>query len=235
MLTDARCRAAKATGKPYKLADAAGLHLHVSKTGHRSWRHKFRYGGKEQLRTLGSFPEVTLKQAREMRDADKVLLKEGRDPILEAKKQVLTNRLASADTFEPLAREWFAREEPRWKPVHAQDVITSLERDVFDDLGSLPITGITPQIVLATLQKVEQRGAIETAHRLRQRISSIFAYGIACDRATYDPAGSLLRVEHDEDGDQLVDRWDYYEKNRVVRTGWDENRDGVPDRFDNLP
>jgi hypothetical protein len=57
MLTDARCRAAKATGKPYKLADAAGLHLHVSKTGHRSWRHKFRYGGKEQLRTLGSFPE----------------------------------------------------------------------------------------------------------------------------------------------------------------------------------
>ena len=194
MLTDARCRAAKATGKPYKLADAAGLHLHVSKTGHRSWRHKFRYGGKEQLRTLGSFPEVTLKQAREMRDADKVLLKEGRDPILEAKKQVLTNRLASADTFEPLAREWFAREEPRWKPVHAQDVITSLERDVFDDLGSLPITGITPQIVLATLQKVEQRGAIETAHRLRQRISSIFAYGIACDRATYDPAGSLVKV-----------------------------------------
>ncbi|MBA2933880.1 integrase arm-type DNA-binding domain-containing protein [Sphingomonas sp. CGMCC 1.13654] len=194
MLNDAQCKAAKATGEAYKLSDAHGLSLNVSKTGHKSWRHKYRYGGKEKLRTLGTFPEVTLKQAREICKADKQLLKEGKDPIIEAKRAVLAHRLAAADTFEVLAREWYAKEQPRWKAVHARDVIESLERDIFDDLGSLPVMSIDSTLVLATLQKVEARGAIETAHRLRQRISSIFAYGIAKGRAIADPAAHLVKV-----------------------------------------
>ena len=194
MLTDAQCKAAKARGKAYKLSDAHGLRLDVSKTGHRSWRHKYRYGGKEKLRTLGTFPEVTLKQARDICKADKQLLKEGKDPITEAKRAVLAHRLAAKDTFEILARDWYAKEQPRWKPVHAADVIESLERDIFDDLGSLPVMSIDSTIVLATLQKVEARGAIETAHRLRQRISSIYDFGIAKGRAITNPAASLVKV-----------------------------------------
>lgn len=143
MLNDAQCKAAKAMGEAYKLSDAHGLRLDVSKTGHRSWRHKYRFGGKEKLRTLGTFPEVTLKQAHEICRADKQILKEGKDPAIEAKRTVLAHWLAAADTFEVLAREWYAKEQPRWKPVHAKDAIESLERDIFDDLGPLPVLSVS--------------------------------------------------------------------------------------------
>ena len=194
MLTDAQCKGAKGGAKSYKLTDSRGLYLHVSPTGHRSWRHKYRYGGKEKLRTLGSYPDVGLREARELRDEDKRLLRGGKDPIVEAKRASLAGRLAAAHTFEVIAREWFSKQELRWKPVHAKDVIVSLERDVFEDIGSLPITAIDATHVLATLQKVEDRGAIETAHRLRQRISAIYAYAIANGDATSDPAAPLVKV-----------------------------------------
>lgn len=194
MLTDMRCRNAKAQGKPYKLTDSEGLHLHVAVTGYRTWRFKYRYGGKEKMHTLGGYPKVSLKEARDLRDADKQLLKIGKDPAVEAKAAALANRLAATDTFEQLAREWYMKQSPAWKPIHAKDVIESLERDVFADLGALPVTGIDAPMVLATLQKVEARGAIETAHRLRQRISTIFCYGIGLSRAAHDPAASLVKV-----------------------------------------
>ncbi len=157
MLTDAQCKSAKDKEKAYKLSDTGGLHLHVSPTGHRSWRLKYRYGGKEKLRTLGTYPELGLRDAREQRDADKRLLKQGKDPITEAKRVVLANRLAATDTFELLAREWYGKQTLRWKQVHARDVIESLERDVFDDLGALPVTSIDTAQIQATLKKVEDR------------------------------------------------------------------------------
>jgi hypothetical protein len=194
MLTDTQCKNAKGKEKAYKLSDAGGLHLHVSPAGHRSWRHKYRYGGKEQLRTIGSYPDLGLREAREQRDADKRLLRQGKDPITEAKRVVLANRLAATDTFELLAREWHAKQKPRWKAVHAEDVIESLERDVFDDLGALPVTSIDTAQVQATLKKVEDRGAIETAHRLCQRISAIFTYGIGEKRVATDPAATVAKI-----------------------------------------
>ncbi|TFI57499.1 DUF4102 domain-containing protein [Sphingomonas parva] len=194
MLTDAECRGAKAREKAYKLADGGGLLLHVSTSGHRSWRFKYRFGGKEKQRVLGSYPELGLKEARAMRDDDKRLLREGKDPSIEAKRAALASRVSAADTFELLAREWYGKQKARWKPVHAADVLESLERDVFPDLGALPVVSISAPLVLATLQKVEKRGAIETAHRLRQRISAVFVYGIAAGRAGFDPAASLGKV-----------------------------------------
>lgn len=194
MLTDTQCRNAKGREKAYKLADSGGLYLHVSPAGHRSWRLKYRYGGKEKLRTLGTYPELGLRDAREQRDADKRLLKQGKDPVTEAKRVVLANRLAPTDTFELLAREWYAKQTARWKPVHAKDVIESLERDVFGDLGSLPVSAIDTAHIQATLKKVEDRGAIETAHRLRQRISAIFVYGIGEKRVAADPAAALVKI-----------------------------------------
>lgn len=194
MLKDAQCKGAAPREKPYKLADSGGLILYVTPTGHRSWRFKYRFAGKEKQRVLGTYPDVSLKEARALRDEDKRLLRQGKDPCVEAKRAALASRLSAADTFELLAREWHGKQLARWKSVHAVDVIESLERDIFPDLGALPVVSIDAPLVLATLEKVEARGAIETAHRLRQRISAIFVYGIAKSRAAFDPAASLSKA-----------------------------------------
>lgn len=194
MLTDAQCRGAKGGEKAYKLSDGGGLLLYVSPTGHRSWRFKYRFAGKEKLHVLGSYPELGLKEARGLRDDDKRLLRDGKDPAIEARRIALTNRVSATDTFEPLAREWHAKQKARWKPIHAADVIGSLERDIFPTLGRLPVVQIDATLILAALQQVEARGAVETAHRLRQRISAVFVYAIAKGRAAHDPAASLGKV-----------------------------------------
>ena len=194
MLTDADCRGAKARVRAYKLADSGGLFLYVTKNGHRSWRFKYRFGGKERLRVIGSYPTLSLKEARLLRDDDRRMLREGKDPRAEAKRAELAARLSAADTFELLSREWHGKQKRRWKQVHADDVIQSLERDIFPDLGPMSVLAIDAPMILATLKKVDDRGAIETAHRLRQRISAIFVYGIASGRASSDPAASLSKA-----------------------------------------
>ena len=173
MLTDAAVRKAKARVKDYKLADSGGLHLFVAKTGHRSWRLKYRFGGKERRMVFGPYPEVSLAQARIMRDDAKRLLREGRDPNYEAKLAKRANTQRHEHTFEALAREWHGVQQGRWTKVHADDVISSMERDLFSALGGLAMVDIDEHLVLSTLQAVEARGAIETAHRLRQRIASV--------------------------------------------------------------
>jgi hypothetical protein len=191
VLTDAQCRGAKGKDKAYKLGDFDGLFLYVTPAGHRSWRFRYRFAGKQKQCVLGSYPELTLKDARAIRDDKKRLLRDGKDPSIEAKREALAARLSAVNTFELLAREWHECQSPRWKPVHARDVIESLERDVFPDLGALPVASIDSPLILSTLKKVQARGAIETSHRLRQRISAIFVYGIATGRALSDPAASI--------------------------------------------
>jgi len=160
MLTDKAVRAADVRGKAYKLTDSRGLHLHVSAKGHKSWRYKYRFDKKEQLLTLGAYPEVSLADAREKRDEAKRILREGRDPRHAARRGRLRGESNSAKSFEVVAREWHALQLPRWKPVHADDVITSLERDVFPHLGAMPLAEIDKPTLLSILRKVENRGAI---------------------------------------------------------------------------
>lgn len=163
MLTDKAVRAATARDKAYKLADTRGLHLHVSASGHKSWRYKYRFEKKERLLTLGTYPEVSLADAREKRDEAKKILREGRDPRHSAKRGRLVGADDSVKSFEKVAREWHALQIERWKPVHAADVITSLERDIFPHLGSMPLAEIDKPLLLSVLRKIESRGAIETA------------------------------------------------------------------------
>lgn len=188
MLSEVAVRNAKARDKDYKLADSEGLYLFVTKAGHRSWRLKYRFAGKERRLIFGSYPEVSLKDARERKLKARKLLSEGRDPGIEAKKASIGRSMAAANTYEIVARNWFALQEDRWTPVHARDVITSLENEVFPWLGSLPIAEIDEPLVLTVLRKVEKRGAIETAHRVRQRMSAVFVHGIAEGVASRDPA-----------------------------------------------
>jgi hypothetical protein len=179
MLTDAAARTATAREKDYKLKDSGGLYLFVTTTGHRSWRLKYRFGGKEKRLVLGSYPAIKITDARRLRDEAKQLLRDGRDPAYERQKARLANINRHEHTFEKYARAWHELQRDRWSKVHADDVLDSLERDIFPRLGSMAVTDIDEPMVLATLQLVEERGAIETAHRLRQRMSSIFKFAKA--------------------------------------------------------
>lgn len=194
MLTDTAIR--KATGKesPYKLADGGGLHLLVRPNGSKLWRLKYRLRGKERLLSLGSYPSVTIKRAREGREDAKEKLRLGQDPALMRKLELANSRLRAENTFEVVARDWHVTNKSKWSKVHANDVLASLERDIFPDLGALPIATITPPLMLAVLRKIEARPAIETARRVRQRCSAVFVYAIASGIAETDPAAIVERA-----------------------------------------
>lgn len=190
-LTDAAIRKAKPAAKPYKLTDGGGLHLYISTAGGKLWRYRYEIDGKEKTLSIGKYPAVSLQDARSARDRARSTLATGADPSLAKRAERATFRAQAADTFETLAREWHGLNKPRWVPVHASDVLTSLERDVFPTLGPLPVRDITPPQVLALMRQIEQRGAVETAHRIRQRISAVFVYAIATGRGEADPAGVI--------------------------------------------
>ncbi|HEX2594768.1 MAG TPA: integrase arm-type DNA-binding domain-containing protein [Rhizomicrobium sp.] len=197
MLTDAAVRKAEAREKPYKMADAGGLYLYVTNKGAKSWRMKFQIGGKEKLLTFGPYPDVKLSDARLKRDEARRLIRENVDPS-GAKKRALEERqreeaeLAKLVKFEDAAREWHDLQKGRWAPVHAEDVITSLERDVFPALGSKPLALIDEPMVLAVLRAVEERGSIETARRLRQRISAVYRMKMSEGVVSKDPAAVVV-------------------------------------------
>jgi integrase len=188
MLSEVAVRQAKPKDKDYKLSDSEGLYLYVTKTGKRSWRLKYRFAGKERRLVFGAYPEISLKEAREKKVEARKLLAEGRDPGIEAKKEAIGRSRAAANTFEVMARSWFSLQEDRWTPVHANDVITSLEKEVFPWVGTLPVAELDEPMVLTVLRKIEKRGAIETAHRVRQRMSAVFVHAIAEGHGTRDPA-----------------------------------------------
>lgn len=184
MLTNAAVKAAQPAARPYKLHDSGGLHVLVRPTGSKSFRMKFRRGGKEQLLTFGSWPELSLVDARSRRDQVRERLDRGVD--------IKVNQAAAdISTFEQLARRWHERRSPRWSPEHAADVLASLERDVFPAIGNLDPRAISAQAVLELLLQVETRGCIETARRLRERISGIFRSGIPLQLCNSDPAALI--------------------------------------------
>jgi integrase len=187
-LTDIQAKAAKPQDKPYKLADEKGLYLFVAPTGLRSWRMKYRFQGKEKVLTFGPYPEVKLGTAREKRDAARAVLRDGRDPGMVKKVTAAAGAADAENTFETVASAWHDLHKSKWSPTHANDVIASLQRDVFPKLGALPINLITPGMVLETLRVIEQRPAIETARRVRQRMSGVFVYAIASGIGQSDPA-----------------------------------------------
>lgn len=194
MLTDIQVKNAKAKERDYKLADSEGLYLFVTTKGHRSWRMKYRFAGKERRLVLGTYPDLSLREARDRKADARKLLREGRDPGIEAVKVRTLRAMASANTFETLARGWFALQKDRWTPIHASDVIKSLENEVFPWIGKLPIGEIDEPLVLSVLRKIESRGAIETAHRVRQRMSAVFVHAIAEGAGSRDPAAVVSRA-----------------------------------------
>lgn len=189
-LTDAAVRNAKATDKTLRLKDERGLYLEVSPKGGKWWRLRYWLASKENRLSLGVYPDVSLKEARERRDEARKLISKGIDPSA-ARKEERAEAAAEALTFEHVAREWYERFKPKWSPSHSLDVIQRLEKNVFPSLGSRPIRDITAPELLTAVRLIEGRGAVESARRILQMCGQIFRYAIATGQADRDIAADL--------------------------------------------
>lgn len=173
MLTIQAVLNAKSRDKGYKLGDGGGLYLYVTPAGGKSWRLKYRYGGLEKLLTFGRFPDVTIAQAREKRDAARLALKQGQDPGAKLSKQKRADILAAGATFGQLARQWLADQERHWASATAIRIRNGMERDILAALGDLPVQQVTSIHVLKQLRKIEARGSIETAKRMKNYVLAV--------------------------------------------------------------
>ncbi len=190
-LTDTAIKNAKPGAKPIKLSDEKGLFLLLSPAGGKWWRLKYRFGGKEKLLSMGTYPEVSLKDARQRRDDARKLLADSIDPGANRKAVKATKTERAANSFEVIAREWFVRKSPGWAESNADKIIKRLENDAFPWMGERPIAEITPPELLKVLRRMEERGAVESAHRMRNYCGQIYRYAIATGRAERDISADL--------------------------------------------
>ncbi|WP_415519642.1 MAG: tyrosine-type recombinase/integrase [Desulfovibrio aminophilus] len=187
MLTDTAIRNAKPGQKQRKLSDEKGLFLLVAPSGGKWWRFKYRFAGKEKLLSLGTYPEVSLAQARERRDEARKLLARGIDPSAARKAE----KRSGDDTFERIALEWYSRTRPRWGQTAATQILAQLKQNVFPWIGSRPIREINAEELLTAMRRIEERGAIYTAHRALQTCGRVFRYALACNKVDRDPTITL--------------------------------------------
>lgn len=191
-LSDVLIKNAKPGPKAQRLFDGGGLYLEVAPSGGKWWRLKYRHDGKEKRLSLGTYPDTSLKDARERRDQARRDLAAGIDPGVKRKAEKETRAVLAANTFEAVAREWHQTVHvAKVSEGHAARNLLRLEQDAFPWLGSIPIADITAPKLLEALRRVEARGAIETAHRVRQVCGQVFRYGIATGRCERDPAADL--------------------------------------------
>ncbi|MDQ2763181.1 MAG: integrase arm-type DNA-binding domain-containing protein [Pseudomonadota bacterium] len=199
MLTDVQCKNAAPRDKAYKLADGAGLYLFILPSGTKSWRWKYRVpkGDKtwtEKRLVFGKYPEMGPKKAREAREAAAKILREGSDPAVSKQQQRAAFQAKAGSSFKVVALDWFESKKPGWSTRYADIILKSLTQDVFPRIGHLPVTEITTPLVLQVLRPIEKRGAVETAHRVRQRISEVYARAIGAGIAEHDPAAIASRA-----------------------------------------
>lgn len=190
-LTDTKVKTFKPSDKPAKLFDGGGLFLLVTPQGGKLWRLKYRFDGKEKLLAAGTYPEVSLANARDRREQARKLLANGVDPGQHKKAQKAARVEASANNFEVIAREWFDKFSSDWALTHSSKIKARFENDVFPWIGSRPVAEITAPELLTVLRRVEARGALDTAHRAKMDCGRVFRYAIATGRADRDPAADL--------------------------------------------
>jgi integrase len=189
-LTDSAIKAAKPQEKPYKLTDAHGLYVLVTPNGSKLWKLKYRVAGKENKLALGAYPSIGLQKARQRRDEARQQLAEGIDPGKQKKAAKQAQKVASL-TFEVLAREWYAYNAPRWAESTAYKANLYLENDVIPGIGSRPVKEITRPELVELVRKVEARGTLNAAGKIRQWLHQIFRYGLAKGVVDANPATDL--------------------------------------------
>jgi integrase len=228
-LTATTIRTAKSTDKTKRMYDTGGLYLEVAPAGGKWWRLKYRFAGKEKRLALGVYPDISLQAARKRRDEARSLLANDLDPSENKRAQRATRRQSAGNSFEVIAREWFEKFSTTWASGHSERILSRLKRDVFPWIGNEPITELTAPKLLSVVQRIEERGALETAHRTLGTCGKVFRYAVATGRAERDPSGDLrgalppIRGKHfaavtdpDEVG-PLLRKLDGYEGTLVVR------------------
>lgn len=185
-LTVATVKCATADSKTQRLFDGGGLYLEVAPSGSKWWRLKYRIAGKEKRLALGVYPDVSLKAAREKRDEARRLVSSGVDPGETRKATKSASAARAANSFEVVAREWLAKRSLTWTPGHADRIVRRLERNVFPWIGGDPISQISAPKLLQVIRRIEERGAIETAHRALSNCGQVIRYAIATGRAERD-------------------------------------------------
>jgi integrase len=190
-LSDIKVRNARPAEKPVRLFDERGLYLEVSPAGGKWWRFKYRFAGKEKRLSLGVYPDVSLKDARDSRDELRKLLAGGVDPSENRKASKSASSARASNSFEVVTREWFAKFSPGWAVTHSGRILEFFERDVFPWLGNKAISDVTAQDLLGIIRRIEARGALDTAHRARGRCGQVLRYAVATGRCDRDPSVDL--------------------------------------------
>lgn len=188
-LTALDVKNAKPKTKNYVLRDERGLYLEVSKAGGKWWRLRYSFNGKENRLSLGTYPDITLKDARVRRDEARTLIAKGVDPSRKRKEEKIIS--SGVLSFESVAREWAQKNEHTWSEGHAELTLRRLELNVFPFLGNKSVGEITAPELLTALRRIESRGALEVARRVRGICSMVFRYAVASGLAERDPAADL--------------------------------------------
>lgn len=190
-LKEMEIRAAKHQDKTSYLFDGGGLFLEISSGGSKLWRMKYLFQGKSRMLSMGVYPEVSLANARERREEARKLIASGVDPS-DNRRAAKTARIErEANSFEIVAREWFGKYAPTKAESHTSKIRRCFERDIFPWIGTKPIAEINPPDILLVLRRIENRGAVETAHRALGNISRVFRYAISTSRTISDPCRDL--------------------------------------------
>ena len=226
-LTEAKLRAIKVSGKVERYHDQRGLYLELSAAGGKLWRWKYHFDGKEKRMAFGSWPEVSLKEARDKRDDARKVLQSGVDPGCRNRKKVLAH--TQGRTFEHVAREWVAGRTEVWAQRHTETVVDRLVANVYPAIGRMPIADVGPIDVLLLVKDIEARGSMEVAKRVLGICSQVFRYAVALQLVKSDPCRDLggalaprikshfAALTTKEDAGELMRRIDEYQGTAVVR------------------
>lgn len=190
-LTATEIKAAKPKEKGYKLADGGGMYLEIFPNGTKSWRLKYRIGGKEKRVVFGVYPAVTLADARGRREEAKKILAAGGDPGQEKQADKQARVLAVQNSFEAIAIEWHEHKKGNWSEGYASDILEYLIKDIFPFIGKRSVNDIKPAEMLAVLRKMEQRGVLDKLKKTRQACRQIFTHAVITGRAENNPVTDL--------------------------------------------
>lgn len=191
MLTVTAINNSKPKDKPYKLSDEKGLYLFIQTSGSKLWRFDYRFQGKRKTLALGAYPDLSLAEAREKRDAARKQLANDIDPSESKKASKALSLEAGSNSFEVVAREWAASYFMNKSESHKERTFRRLENYIFPWLGKKPISEITAPQILEVVKRIEKLNKLETAHRTLQATSHVFRYGVQTGRALRDPCVDL--------------------------------------------